>query len=154
MAEGWRVEAEGAMIRSAGSFSLRVQSSGVDWFELESEIDFNGGENSVTGVGISLTLQPASNLATIVIGGTADSSSAALDITDVDIAALANGFGEITIGASAVPRPNTVWLAWRERSQPAHRAAAARMASQFVRLATTFRHFSASWRRPSRRVCH
>lgn len=42
VARGWQVEAEGANIRTAGKFSLSVRASGVDWFELESQIDFGG----------------------------------------------------------------------------------------------------------------
>lgn len=39
--QGWIVEAEGVRIRPAGTFSLRV-SSGVDWFDLEGQCDFDG----------------------------------------------------------------------------------------------------------------
>ena len=38
---GWRVEAEGKLYRHAGNFALSV-TSGVDWFDLEGEIDFDG----------------------------------------------------------------------------------------------------------------
>ena len=38
---GWRVEAEGKLYRQAGSFTLSV-TSGVDWFDLHGEIDFDG----------------------------------------------------------------------------------------------------------------
>jgi superfamily II DNA or RNA helicase len=39
--EGWRVEAEGRIFRSPGATRLRV-SSGIDWFDLEGGIDFDG----------------------------------------------------------------------------------------------------------------
>lgn len=41
LAEGWSVEAEGKLYRSAGQFKLAV-ASGVDWFELRGEADFEG----------------------------------------------------------------------------------------------------------------
>ncbi|QDT01613.1 DEAD/DEAH box helicase [Adhaeretor mobilis] len=36
---GWQVEAEGAKVRTAGAFNINVVS-GVDWFDLESDLDF------------------------------------------------------------------------------------------------------------------
>ena len=39
--EGWHVEAEGKLYRRAGAVKIRV-SSGVDWFELHGDIDFEG----------------------------------------------------------------------------------------------------------------
>ena len=41
VAEGWEVQAEDALYRRAGDFQLRV-SSGIDWFELHGEADFDG----------------------------------------------------------------------------------------------------------------
>jgi hypothetical protein len=41
LAEGWSVEAEGKLHRSAGGFRLSV-SSGVDWFELHGGAEFEG----------------------------------------------------------------------------------------------------------------
>ncbi len=41
LAEGWSVEAEGKLYRSAGRFKMAV-ASGVDWFELHGEADFDG----------------------------------------------------------------------------------------------------------------
>ena len=41
LAEGWAVEAEGKLYRSAGQFRLSV-SSGVDWFELHGGAEFEG----------------------------------------------------------------------------------------------------------------
>ncbi len=38
---GWRVEAEGKLYRQPGRFHLSV-TSGVDWFDLDAEIDFDG----------------------------------------------------------------------------------------------------------------
>ena len=39
--EGWRVEAEGKLMRPAGEFKLAV-STGIDWFELGGQVDFGG----------------------------------------------------------------------------------------------------------------
>jgi hypothetical protein len=41
LAEGWSVEAEGKLYRSASVFKMAV-ASGVDWFELRGEADFDG----------------------------------------------------------------------------------------------------------------
>ncbi len=38
---GWHVEAEGKLYRRPGNFNLSV-SSGIDWFELHGEVDFEG----------------------------------------------------------------------------------------------------------------
>jgi SNF2 family DNA or RNA helicase len=38
---GWRVEAEGKLIRPAGEFKL-VLSTGIDWFDLDGGIDYGG----------------------------------------------------------------------------------------------------------------
>ncbi|HEY7182337.1 MAG TPA: LAGLIDADG family homing endonuclease, partial [Blastocatellia bacterium] len=39
VAEGWRVEAEGKVFRGPGEIKVQV-SSGIDWFELHSSVDF------------------------------------------------------------------------------------------------------------------
>ena len=39
--EGWRVEAEGILYRTASDFKLAV-ATGIDWFELSGRIDFGG----------------------------------------------------------------------------------------------------------------
>ncbi|HVA62746.1 MAG TPA: SNF2-related protein [Terriglobales bacterium] len=42
---GWRVEAEGKLFRRAGAHQLSVSStvsSGIDWFELRGEVDYDG----------------------------------------------------------------------------------------------------------------
>ena len=44
--EGWQVEAEGHKVRAAGSFSLNV-TSGIDWFDVESDIDFGDASASL-----------------------------------------------------------------------------------------------------------
>ncbi|HEX6901608.1 MAG TPA: SNF2-related protein [Thermoanaerobaculia bacterium] len=41
LADGWSVEAEGKLHRSAGRFRMSV-ASGVDWFELHGQADFEG----------------------------------------------------------------------------------------------------------------
>jgi len=38
---GWRVEAEGKLIRPAGEFKLAV-TTGIDWFELDGDVDYGG----------------------------------------------------------------------------------------------------------------
>jgi superfamily II DNA or RNA helicase len=38
---GWRVEAEGKLIRPAGEFKLSV-TTGIDWFELDGHVDYGG----------------------------------------------------------------------------------------------------------------
>jgi len=40
-AQGWQVESEGKLIRRPGSFHLSV-STGIDWFELDGRVDFDG----------------------------------------------------------------------------------------------------------------
>ena len=64
------------------------------------EINFNGGLNSVsTAKGKTLVLQPLADNAPINIGGSElTNSDDFLHISTVDIAALADGFGSITIG--------------------------------------------------------
>jgi superfamily II DNA or RNA helicase len=42
LAEGWEVEADGKALRRATGSRLRSGGSGIDWFELEGEIDFGG----------------------------------------------------------------------------------------------------------------
>jgi superfamily II DNA or RNA helicase len=41
LAEGWSIEAQGKLYRKPGSFQLSV-ASGIDWFELHGEVDFEG----------------------------------------------------------------------------------------------------------------
>ena len=41
VAAGWRVEAEGKLIRPAGDFKLAL-STGIDWFELDGGVDYEG----------------------------------------------------------------------------------------------------------------
>ncbi len=71
------------------------------------EINFNGGANSVTGTA-SVTLQPEADATGVVVGGAADSGAATLDVTDADIAALAEGFTLVTIGRAAATGTVTV----------------------------------------------
>ncbi len=40
---GWHIEAEGKVFRKPGNYRLAV-SSGVDWFELHGEVDYEGGK--------------------------------------------------------------------------------------------------------------
>ena len=46
MAEGWKVEAEGKLVRNPGALRVHV-ASGVDWFELEAGIDYDGAAVSL-----------------------------------------------------------------------------------------------------------
>ncbi|HEY6329963.1 MAG TPA: SNF2-related protein [Blastocatellia bacterium] len=39
MADGWKIEAEGKLYRTAGNFRIDV-TSGIDWFELRAELEF------------------------------------------------------------------------------------------------------------------
>ncbi len=82
---------QAAFASSVGiSFSLSIAAN---------EIDFNGGADSVSTSGSgTLTLAPADPAQDIHVGGTADSGASVLDITDEDLAAIADGFAEITIG--------------------------------------------------------
>ncbi|MCK5797211.1 MAG: DEAD/DEAH box helicase, partial [Deltaproteobacteria bacterium] len=41
VAEGWRVESDGARLRSAGRVNLAVEGSGIDWFELAGSVSFD-----------------------------------------------------------------------------------------------------------------
>ena len=78
-------------VSAAGSISMGALSISAD------EIDFNGGANSISGTG-TLSLQVFTSTHLIVLGDV--EGTAALDLTATDIAALANGFILITIGAS------------------------------------------------------
>jgi Calx-beta domain/Bacterial Ig domain len=71
------------------------------------EIDFRGGSNSVTGTG-SIVLQAPLTTATIRIGDVSDSGAATLDLTDSDIAALANGFNGVKVGTLGAPSTTLV----------------------------------------------
>ncbi len=64
-----------------------------------SEIDFAGGADSVSGTN-TLSLLPVSADANITLGGATDSGAAILDITASDLAALADGFAAVVIGAA------------------------------------------------------
>jgi hypothetical protein len=40
--DGWIVEAEGAIYRRPGTAKMEIRSSGIDWFELDGSVDFDG----------------------------------------------------------------------------------------------------------------
>ena len=40
--EGWIVEAEGSIYRRPGDAKMEIRSSGIDWFELDGSVDFDG----------------------------------------------------------------------------------------------------------------
>ncbi|MDR1728562.1 MAG: DEAD/DEAH box helicase [Acidobacteriota bacterium] len=41
VAEGWHVEAEGKVFHAPGAFTMRI-ASGIDWFELHGDVEFDG----------------------------------------------------------------------------------------------------------------
>ena len=47
--EKWHIEAEGKLYRQSASMNLRV-SSGIDWFELRGDVDFDGQSASLPDV--------------------------------------------------------------------------------------------------------
>jgi superfamily II DNA or RNA helicase len=49
VADGWRVEAEGRIYRRPGAYTLGVRS-GIDWFELHGQVDYEGMTASVPAV--------------------------------------------------------------------------------------------------------
>lgn len=61
------------------------------------EIDFTGGNNSISGSG-TLTLQPATPGQNIAIGDPTDRGANSLDLTQADLSALRNGFSALKIG--------------------------------------------------------
>ena len=63
------------------------------------EIDFDGGANSVSGA--TLTLQTAVTTQAVHVGGAADSGAGVLDITVADLDALVDGFTSVTIARAA-----------------------------------------------------
>ncbi|HEY9902536.1 MAG TPA: CHAT domain-containing protein [Candidatus Sericytochromatia bacterium] len=61
------------------------------------EMNFLGGANSVSGSN-TLALEPATPDLAIAIGGQIDTGAGTLDITQIDLTALGDGFSGITIG--------------------------------------------------------
>ena len=49
VAEGWVVEADGKLYRTAGKIRFRV-SSGIDWFDLQATVDFGGQKAALPAV--------------------------------------------------------------------------------------------------------
>lgn len=94
---------------AAGSITFNTSlAAGANDVTLSArEIDLPGTANMVSGMG-TITLQPDADGTPIVIGAAADSGAATLDVTDSDIAALANGFSLITIGRSGGAHAITV----------------------------------------------
>ncbi|MFB2938747.1 filamentous hemagglutinin N-terminal domain-containing protein [Aerosakkonemataceae cyanobacterium BLCC-F154] len=78
------------------SFGKEVDITDKALTLIAEEIDFLGGNASVTGTG-KIALQPGTAEQDIVIGGTSNSEPS-LDITKDDIAAFASGFEAVTIG--------------------------------------------------------
>jgi autotransporter-associated beta strand protein len=62
------------------------------------EINLIGGSNSITSPGQNLVLQAFDPNQNIQIGSADSGDSGILDLTDTDLAAIANGFSKITIG--------------------------------------------------------
>jgi hypothetical protein len=42
IAQGWHIEAEGAVYRRPGKMRVKVNASGIDWFEVDGGIEFDG----------------------------------------------------------------------------------------------------------------
>ena len=61
---GWRVEAEGKLIRPAGEFKLAL-STGIDWFDLDGGIDYGGQSVSLPDL---LARRPAAARPMIELG--------------------------------------------------------------------------------------
>jgi VCBS repeat-containing protein len=70
------------------------------------EVDFNGGPDSVSGIG-RISLEPDADTTPIIVGGSAD-SPLVFDITDNDLAALASSLQHLTIGRSSGTHAITV----------------------------------------------
>ena len=79
---------------SSVTFSSTVNSGGFPLAITADSIDFNGGAGSVTGTS-TLLLQPTAANVSVGIGSGA---AGAFNLSDTDLAALANGFTAITIG--------------------------------------------------------
>ncbi len=62
------------------------------------EINLVGGNNSIVDPGQNLTIQSFAPNQTIQIGGSDSGSASILDLTDTDLAAIANGFKKIIFG--------------------------------------------------------
>ncbi|MBL3526510.1 MAG: filamentous hemagglutinin N-terminal domain-containing protein, partial [gamma proteobacterium endosymbiont of Lamellibrachia anaximandri] len=78
-----------AQVATGAVTTVGAQSYAAD------EIDFNGGAGSISGT--SIVLQPAADGTSIGVGGGAGT----LDISDIDIAALVDGFASISIGRAS-----------------------------------------------------
>jgi filamentous hemagglutinin family protein len=72
-----------------------------------SDINLKGGANSVSGQ--TITLEPASDLFAFISIGNEEGEGLGLDLSTVDIAALADGFDQITIGRTDGPAGVTLY---------------------------------------------
>ncbi|MBF2098145.1 MAG: CHAT domain-containing protein [Gloeomargaritaceae cyanobacterium C42_A2020_066] len=84
---------------TAGTIAASGTTSKGDLTLTGDEINLTGGSNSVAGG--TLKLQALSNTQPIVVAGASDSGAGALDLTTTDLAALSDGFSQITIGGDS-----------------------------------------------------
>ena len=75
-----------------------INSNGGNITLTANEINLNGGNNTVSGVDGTLTIQPFTPARPIVLGGASDSGAGTLDLLQTDLGALQNGFSQIFIG--------------------------------------------------------
>ena len=114
---GWRVEAEGKLIRPASEFKLAV-TTGIDWFELGGQVDFGGQE-----VALPDLLDAARRGETMVTPGRRLDGDAPRGLAqEVRHARRPGHRGERPASASAAPRPACSTRCWRpsprSRSMP------------------------------------
>ncbi|HEY9801641.1 MAG TPA: CHAT domain-containing protein, partial [Leptolyngbyaceae cyanobacterium] len=93
----------GSKIISAGTGAIAFNSTvtvGTNNLTLTAdEIDFKGGNNSVSGSG-NLLIQPFTLSRNLTLGGDSDSGTSTFDLTTTELAALKDGFNSLTIGRS------------------------------------------------------
>jgi hypothetical protein len=88
-------------VAAALTFTGQILAGANDLTLTAREIDLpTAASDRVAGVA-SITLQPEADATPINVGAAADAGAASLDITEDDIAALANGFAQVTIGRAA-----------------------------------------------------
>ncbi|OCR00492.1 hypothetical protein BCD67_10885 [Oscillatoriales cyanobacterium USR001] len=92
---GGNVTLKGAGDISAGA----IASTNGDISLTGQEIDFTGGNNSVSSGG-NLSLQSTNPNQSMAIGNSINQGKNTLDLTDIDLAALGNGFAAIAIGGN------------------------------------------------------
>jgi filamentous hemagglutinin family protein len=94
---GGNVKLEAATSLAVGGIDASGAPSGNITLQ-GNEVDLTGGPNSVIAPGANLLFQPAAPGQNILLGAPSDSDLATLDLTTGDLAALAAGFGSMTLG--------------------------------------------------------